>query len=123
MSDVSLKLSAIRKSQPVVLEVDPNDSDKVMQIYIKEMSGAQRDEYFNKASKKVKTDDKGAAVALNDYNGLFSHLLSFCTYDAEHKLLTEAKIQEWPDTLQRALHEVAMKLNGLGPEDEGSEKN
>lgn len=117
-----IKISVLRKSQPIHLEVEKGEE---LVIYVKEMTGAQRDEYFNRAATKAKTDDKGEVVGMRDYKGLFSSLLAFCVYDADGKLVPEKDIQEWPDSAQRELHRIAKELNGLEkPADsEGNEKN
>lgn len=106
-----MKISIVRKSVPVELEVAV---DQVVQISVKEMTGAQRDSYFNKANTKTKIDPtNNQVVGLRDYDGLYSTLLSYCLYDKDDKIIPESKIQEWPDSAQRALWEVAKDLNGL----------
>jgi hypothetical protein len=117
----ALKISVLRKSQPVDLEVEEG---MVTRYYVKEMTGAQRDEYFNKTAQRTKTDANGEVIGLRDYKGMYSTLLSFCIYDAEQKAIPETKIQEWPDTAQKALFEVARGLNGMSSSDsEGNSKN
>lgn len=117
----AMKISVVRKSQPVELEMDAEGN--VVKVFVKEMTGAQRDEYFNKTSQRSRVDQNtGEVVGIKDYKGLYSTLLAFCVYDAEGKPLPESKIQEWPDGAQRAMFEIARKLNKLG-NDEGDEKN
>lgn len=124
MSDSVKTISILRKSQPVDLEVERG---KVARFYVKEMSGAQRDEYLNKTAQKSRLDEKGDVVGLKDYRGLYSNLLSFCLYDADAKPVSESKIQEWPDAAQKALYEMANDINGMSKPDsegaEGDEKN
>lgn len=122
MSAEVLKVSVLRKSQPVDLEVEEGQE---IRIYVKEMTGAQRDEYFNKTSQRTRTDTNGEVVGVKDFKGLYSTLLSFCVYDTDHKPLPETQIQQWPDGAQRMLFEVAKTLNSLNPKDasEGNEKN
>lgn len=124
MSDLVKTISILRKSQPVDLEVEQG---KVARFYVKEMSGAQRDEYLNKTAQKSRLDEKGDVVGLKDYRGLYSNLLSFCLYDADAKPVAESKIQEWPDAAQKALYEMANDVNGMSKPDsdgaEGDEKN
>lgn len=121
MSD-AVRISVLRKSQPVELELAEG---QVVQYAVKEMTGAQRDEYFNKTAQRTTRDANGEVVGMKDYKGLYSTLLSFCLYDADGKLIPESKIQEWPDTAQKALFDIAIELNGLKvkKDDEGSEKN
>lgn len=113
-----LKISVIRKSQPVRLEV--SEGEEVL-IYVKEMTGAQRDDYFNRMAARTKLGDNGEVVGVKDYKGLYSCLLSLCTYGGDHKLMPERDIQEWPDTAQKALFDLARDINGLVKE--GDEKN
>lgn len=113
-----IKISVIRKSQPVNLEVEEG---KEVLIYIKEMTGAQRDEYFNRMAARTKLDEKGEVIGVKDYKGLYSGLLSLCTYDAQGKQVTEKEIQDWPDTAQKALFDLARDLNNLVRE--GDSKN
>lgn len=114
----ALKISVLRKSQPVDLEIEEG---MVARYYVKEMTGAQRDEYFNRMANKTVKDASGEVVGMKDFKGLYSSLLSFTVYDSEHKPVAEAKIQDWPDTAQKALFDLARDINGLVKE--GDEKN
>lgn len=118
----TVKISVLRKSQPVDVEVEDG---ALVRYYVKEMTGAQRDSYFNKTAQKTRTDDKGEVVSMKDYSGLYSTLLAFCVYDSDHKLIPEQKIQDWPDTAQKHFFGIARKLNNLNDpkSDEGDEKN
>lgn len=113
-----LKVSVLRKSQPVMLEVAEGDEVK---IFVKEMTGAQRDEYFNKMASRTVRDANGEVTGMKDFKGLYSTLLSLCVYDANNKPMSEKDLQDWPDSAQKALFEVARDINGLSKED--SEKN
>jgi hypothetical protein len=106
----AVRISVLRKSQPVELEVAEGE---VVRYAVKEMTGAQRDEYLNKITAKANRDAKGEVVGMKDYKGLYSTLLSFCVYDTDGKPIPESKIQEWPDTAQKALFDIATELNGL----------
>jgi hypothetical protein len=119
MSD-AVRISVLRKSQPVELEVSEGD---VVRYAVKEMTGAQRDEYFNKTAQRTTRDANGEVIGMKDYKGLYSTLLSFCVYDADGKPIPESKIQEWPDTAQKALFEIARDLNGLKGDKGDDEKN
>ena len=113
-----LKVSVLRKSQPVMLEVAEGEEVK---IFVKEMTGAQRDEYFNKMASQTVRDANGEVTGMKDFKGLYSKLLSLCVYDANSKPMSEKDLQDWPDSAQKALFEVARDINGLSKED--SEKN
>ena len=121
MSD-AVRISVLRKSQPVELGVAVGD---VVRYAVKEMTGAQRDEYFNKTAQRTTRDANGEVIGMKDYKGLYSNLLSLCLYDADGKPIPESKIQEWPDTAQKVLFDIATDLNGLKPKknDEDLPKN
>lgn len=118
MSESVTKISVIRKSQPIDIEIEEGQE---VRFYVKEMTGAQRDDYFNRASKKTKLNDKGEVIGVSDYTGSYSLLLSVCLYDANGELVPEKTIQSWPDGAQKALSEVAALINNMGRE--GDEKN
>lgn len=117
MSD-TVRISVIRKTQPVELEIADG---QVVMYYVKEMTGAQRDEYLNKMTSKTNRDANGDVVGMKDYKGLYSNLLSFCLYESGDKLIPESKIQEWPDTAQKVLFDIASELNGLKPKKNGED--
>jgi hypothetical protein len=100
----TLKLSPIKKSIPV--EMDFGDGNVVL-YSVKEFSGSQREAYFEKQAKKFVTDDKGQIKEVKDYKGMYSTLLAFTVHDADGKLVPEAVIQEWPDSVQKALVEAS----------------
>jgi len=120
MSD-AVKISILRKSRPVLLEMAEGQE---LEFSIKEMTGAQRDEYFNKASERTIRDAKGEVVGMKSYKGLYSTLLSFCLYDKDSKAVPESTIQEWPNEAQKLLFDIAQDLNKMLPPkgDESSEK-
>jgi succinylarginine dihydrolase len=98
MSEPVVRVSILRKSQPVELEIAEGD---FVRYSVKEMNGAQRDEYFNKTANRTTRDASGEVVGMKDYKGLYSTLLSFCLYDTDGKAIPESKIQEWPDTARQ----------------------
>jgi hypothetical protein len=120
MSEPVVRVSILRKSQPVELETKDGE---YVRYSVKEMNGAQRDEYFNKTASRTTRDASGEVVGMKDYKGLYSTLLSFCLYDADGKAIPESQIQEWPDTAQKALFEVARDLNGLNAKQGDDSKN
>lgn len=119
MSEATVKISVLRKSQPVDLELAEGQEAR---FFVKEMTGAQRDEYFNKTAQRTTRDASGEVIGMKDYKGLYSTLLAFCMYDAANKEVPESTIQGWPDSAQKALFEIARDLNGLKPA-EGDSKN
>lgn len=114
-----IKLSIVRKSIPVTLETESGES---IILSLKEMSGAQRDSYFNRVREQAILDAEGEIVGVKTYNGMLSSLLSYCLYDSENKLVKEDLIQSWPHEAQKALFDAAKSLNKLEGS-EGDEKN
>lgn len=119
----AIKFSLARKEQPIELEVDENT---VLAYKIKEMTGADRDRYYNTLTKKTVQDNSGQTTKILDYSGVYSLLLSYTLFDADDQLVKESIIQSWPDSVQQSLHEIARKINNMDKKpdsDEGGEKN
>jgi hypothetical protein len=112
-----MKFSLARKSETFELETADGT---VLEYSIKEMTGGQRDAYFNQVGDKTKTAADGSVVGMKNFDGLYSSLLSKTVYDNTDKLVPEATLQTWPSTVQEALFKVAQALNGL--EAKGDEK-
>lgn len=103
-----------RKEQPVT--IDGKD------YKLKELTGRQRDIYFNDLGKRVKFVD-GKAAGMNSYEGLHSKLLSLCLYDENNILVKEDIIQDFPSSVTVALYKHAQKLSGLEEESVAEVKN
>jgi hypothetical protein len=110
-----LKLKLGGKSETVLLE-DAEGNE--LKYEIREYSGALRDEYLTTQLAKLDVDEKGEVKKVKDYTGLYSQLLSKCVYTAEGKRVPESKIQDWPDSVQKALFEVARTICGLDKSEE-----
>lgn len=106
-----MKFSAVRKSQPLELEVQP---DVYLKFELREMSGLEGGEYKNLLRDKVKNTNGEAQIL--DWRGVYSDLLCRCMYDQEGKLVSRETIDGWPESTQQALFEAAQKVNGLDKE-------
>lgn len=106
----TLRVKPIKKSIPVEMELEEG---VVLQYTVREFTGAQREAYLEKQAKKYVTDKDGNVLEIKDYKGMFSTLLAFTVYDADGKLVPEPVIQEWSDSAQKALAEVAREINGM----------
>lgn len=120
MSVPATKISVIRKSQPVELEVSEGET---VLYYVKEMTGAERDAWLTEQSKKYTTGPDGKPSEIRDYNGIYSTLLKYCLYGPgpESGKVPESTIQGWPVAAQEALHEIAANLNGIKGRDESDD--
>jgi len=116
---MNIKVKLTKKSIPVELEVADG---QCMTYQVKEMSGAQRDEYQSRLAKKATVDAQGNVIEIKDTTGLYSSLLAHTLYDPDGKLVPEATIQSWPDSAQRALFEVAREVNGYNDKQDDPEK-
>ena len=106
-----MKFSALRKTQPLELEVQP---EVYLKFELREMSGLEGGEYKNVLRSKIRS--KGDETEVLDFRGLYSDLLCRCMYDQEGKLVSREVIDGWPESTQQALFEAAQKVNGLDKE-------
>lgn len=107
-----MKFSAVRKTQPIELEVQPGAE---LKFELREMSGLEGGDYKNVLKTKIRTKADGSAEVL-DFKGLYSDLLCRCMYDQEGKLVSKDTIDGWPESTQQALFEAAQEVNGLNKE-------
>lgn len=128
-----LSFSLERKSVPVVLE---NEDTKQPETFaIVELSGKARDDYMNVMGRKTKTTKDGSTTIQN-FEGIMSSLLARSLFPCTHKKtpdgilcesisdapVPEARIQNWPSSVQKALFEVAKEISGLDTEEEDDEE-
>ena len=86
---------------------------------IREMNGEGRDTFLTKMGTRIKFDEKGKPIGMQNFEGHQADLLIRCMYDEDDKLVTKALVQSWPAKVQQKLFDVAEKLNALT---EGAEK-
>lgn len=116
----ALSLSLQRRSIPVNITT-PEGETKV--YVLREMSGAQRDQYLNFVGSRVKCDEKGNPIRMSSHDGIHAALLSRCLEDDQGKLLTKETIEAFPSTALVQLFIAAQTLNGLGVKGEEEVKN
>ena len=81
---------------------------------IKELTGAQRDEYLNKNLGRMRLDPiTGEAKGFKDYKGLHTDLLCMCMYDAEGKVVSKKNLEQLPAATVGGLFKLANDLNAL----------
>lgn len=107
-----LKLNTL----PVTLETE--DGTEV--VYgISQLTGAMADELRSAQAAKVELDKNGDVVAVRDFTGQYTELLSRCLRTADNKLVARATLDNWPNEVLEALYEEAVVFTGLKkPEDE-----
>lgn len=110
----NLVLSLERKEIPVDLDGK--------NYKLKELTGKQRDSFFNELGKRMKFVD-GKASGMSSYEGLHSKLLSLCLYDESNVLVKESEIQEFPASVSTKLFNAAQELSGLNEKSEDELKN
>jgi hypothetical protein len=115
----TLRINPVKKSVPVEMEIDGN----VLLYTVREFTGSQREAYFEKQAKKYVTDKEGNVQEVKDYKGMYSTLLALTVYDADGKLVPESTIQEWSDSAQKALVEVAREVCGMGEKEADPKKD
>lgn len=120
----AVRLSAIRKTQPIELEIGLDDSGTpvVKQYSIKELTGADRDAWLSEQSTKYDKGKDGKPSEIVNYEGMYSTLLKYCFYNDKNALVPEKEIQDLPSATQEALHGIATELNGLNKDKDAEKK-
>ena len=119
MTENILRLSAVCKEMPVVLQSPDGDRDLVL----KELSGTDRDKYMTKLVSRIRIDSKsGRAVGMKTFEGFQTELLKISLFE-NGELVSKEFIEELPASTQQVLFEKAQKLSGLDAvvEDEDKE--
>ena len=119
----SLRLSTVAKTIPVDLE----DKDGVvLNCYLKELSGAQKDTYMD----MYKTRFKGPVGDGSDLSNIRTfkdhqvQLVQLCLFVKDgDEPFTPEKLREFPAATIDQLNTVAMTLNGLNKAAEDDAKN
>jgi len=119
MTENILRLSAVCKEMPVVLQSPDGDRDLVL----KELIGTDRDKYMTKLVSRIRIDPKsGKAVGMKTFEGFQTELLKISLFE-NGELVSKEFIEELPASTQQVLFEKAQKLSGLDAvvEDEDKE--
>ena len=115
-----LCISLVRKTKKIKI----TGEDGGTKLYtLKEMTGANRDNYVSSQIKKAKIGPDGKPVGITDVDGAQSNLIAKCIYDENDKPIPESVIAQWPASAQTAVFKVCRDMNGMDEESEEKEKN
>lgn len=102
---------------PVILE----NNGKDVAYEIREMVAADRDQYLDTVSERVRIDKDGNAAGIKKFDGMQADLLSRCLFLTEEgkspSLVAKSVIQGWPSSVVSGLFLEAQKLNKLNAVD------
>lgn len=119
MNPIQLKLKTA--VIPVVLETPEG---QMVEAELSEMSAANRDQYLEQLSSRMRVDSKGEVAGVKNFKGLQSALLVRCLKRKDGQEFSEVEIQGWPASAVATLFDEANKINHLTkPEEGGLEKN
>jgi hypothetical protein len=113
-----LEFDLIFNEEPIKFKTAAGEREAVL----REMSGKDRETYFDLVRKSVKTtkDKEGNEVTeILNAHGLSAALLKFCLWWKKGDQVIQAKeseILELPSRVIESLNEVASKMNGLDKE-------
>lgn len=104
----------IRAEEPVRLE-DPK-TGQVTDYIVREMTGTDRDAYFQAMSNRQKTTPDGKTV-VGVFGGIQAELISRCLFvpgpGGTSANVQVATIQSWPASVVEGLHELCERINGM----------
>ena len=109
----TIKISAKLGKIPIVLDTEDGERKGTLQ----EMTGAQRDEYLNKMTARMKFNDQGKVVGVKEFTGLQASLVSRCLYWANGDMSTMEEAQALPASALDVLYKEAQKMNRLDDDD------
>jgi hypothetical protein len=99
------------------LPVEITDSSGVVQRYtLRQLTGAQRDAYWDETSKRIRPEAKPDRPAFTSMSGMQAHLISLSLINAEGNPVPPSTIQKWPASGVQGLFTAAQELSGLGKE-------
>lgn len=110
-----LKVSIKTKTVDVTLE---NEDGVEVKYKIRQMTGAEADEYRSVKASKIELDKNGELVKVLDYSGQYIDLLCRTLVTAEGKSVPVTTINGWPDEALKVLFDESAKLNRLSGADE-----
>ena len=115
MQTFSVKL----ESESVSIE---NLEDVSEEYKISEMTGDNLEAYFNSQRDKMDIKSDGT-VSMKDYKGIYTSLLILTMVGPDDKPVSLTTLKSWPSRVQKALFEIAQRLNGLNVEAKEEAKN
>jgi len=107
-------VSALKK-ETVELE---DDGGAIKQYILHELTGKQRDDYFNYMSDKVRPDG-----SVKNFTGATSFLLMLSMTDTSGRRLSPEFVDKLSTTCATELFQIAQKLSGLDVKAEKEAKN
>ena len=99
--------------------------DESTTYYLREMTGAQREQYNNSFKMKLTMEGKQIKASTNDNFTMPStcFMLSLCLFNTDDKLVPLKFIRELPESVVNALGDKASELSGLDKESAETAKN
>ena len=115
MQTFSVKL----ESETVSIE---NSAGVSEEYKISELTGDNLEVYFNTQRDKMDIKADGT-VSMKDYKGIYTSLLVLTVTGPDEKPVSLTLLKSWPSRVQKALFEIAQRLNGLNVEAKEEAKN
>lgn len=108
-----LRFSLKRKAIRLVLE-DEEGKERV--YFVRELTGADREEYMELLAEKMSFDEKGLPTNMRSFKGVMSDLLKRAIEDEDGKRIAPAIVDNMPSDVQTKIYQAAQKLSGLDKE-------
>lgn len=119
MADDVRKFKLKRKSVPVVME-DENGNEFACEL--REMTGAERDQWLNGMAGRMRVDAQGNPVGVAKFDGLQADLIALCLYQADTRV-PKSQIVGYPASVQTELFKICQEINSLGDKAREEAKN
>lgn len=113
--DQPIRFSLKRKERMICLE---DESGNELDFVLKEMNGAERDQFMTLVAQRVKADPSGKNRTLQSFDGLQASLLMQCMFHLDEsgkivKPVDMKTVQAWRAEVVNDIFEIAAKMNGL----------
>jgi hypothetical protein len=105
-----LKVSVKTRTLDLVIE---NENGDEVKYKLRQMTGAEADEYRSVKASKIELDKNGELVRVLDYSGQYVDLLTRTLVTADGKAVPVTTINGWPDEALKELFKASAKLNRL----------
>lgn len=79
---------------------------------IREMNGEDRDKWLNNWYSRMRTDEKGNILGIQQYQDAQAYLISLCLFDPQSKPVPITEIRKFPGSMQRGLFDQCQEING-----------
>lgn len=112
-----MKFSLRLKETELELETPEGVPEKYK---LRELTGAQRDQYLDGMSKRMQYNAEGKPTGLNSIASMQANLVSLSLVDSENKAIPAGIIQKWPATVLKSVFDEAQRLSGLSTTPEQS---